>query len=151
MTYTTEPLASAIEVTGHPVAHVWLTSSAPDVDTFVYLEEVQADGSVHYVTEGQIRASHRALADPPYDRMGLPYHRSFKEDVRPLAAGEIVELAFDLQPTSILFPKGSCIRITITGADRDNFDTPITWPAPTIGILHGGTHASYVVLPIIGG
>jgi putative CocE/NonD family hydrolase len=150
LTFTTEPLASATEVTGHPVAHLWLTSSAPDVDIFVYLVEARADGSLHYITEGQLRASHRALADPPYDRMGLPYHRSFKEDVRPIAAGEIVELAFDLQPTSILFQKGSRIRITITGADRDNFDTPIAWPAPTIEVLHGGTHASYVELPVIG-
>jgi putative CocE/NonD family hydrolase len=150
LTYTIEPLESATEVTGHPVAHLWLTSSVPDVDIFVYLVEMRADGSLHYVTEGQLRASHRGLADPPYDRMGLPYHRSYKEDVRPVAAGEVFELMFDLPPTSILFQKGSRIRVTITGADRDSFDTPITRPAPTFQVLHGGTHTSHIVLPIIG-
>ena len=149
LTYTTEPLAVATEVTGHPVLHLWLTSSAPDVDILAYLEEVTADGTSHYVTEGQLRASHRALAAPPYDRMGLPYHRSFKEDIRPVVPGQIFQLAFDLQPTSILFQKGSRIRLTITGADKDSFDTPIATPTPTIEVLRGGAHASYVSLPII--
>lgn len=149
LTYTTDPLDSAIEVTGHPVVHIWLTSSAPDVDIFAYLEDVRADGSVHYVTEGKLRASHRALADPPYNRFGLPYHRGFKEDVRPVVPGEVFELSFDLYPTSIVFQKGNRIRLTIAGADRDTYDTPVVSPAPTIEILRGGPHASYVALPII--
>jgi uncharacterized protein len=149
LTYTTQPLTAATEVTGHPVVHLWLTSSAPDVDVFAYLEEVLPDGTSQYVTEGQLRASHRALATAPYDHLGLPYHRSFAGDSRPLTPGEVTELVFDLQPTSILFHAGDRIRLTITGADKDTYDTPIQSPTPTISVVRGGSDASYVELPII--
>lgn len=149
LTYTTELLEAATEVTGHPVVHLWLTSSAPDVDIFAYLEEVLPDGHSRYVTEGMLRASHRALTKPPFDRMGLPYHRSYKEDIRPLAPGRVFEMVFEMEPTSVLFRPGSRIRVTITGADKDSFDTPIVSPAPVIEVLRGGVNASYITLPII--
>jgi uncharacterized protein len=149
LTYSTEPLPSAIEVTGHPVVHLWVMSSAADVDIFAYLEEVLPDGTSQYVTEGQLRASHRSLATAPYDRLGLPYHRGFAADMRPLTRGEMTELVFDLQPTSILFHGGNRIRLTITGADKDTFDTPIQSPSPVIAIAGGGSNASYLELPII--
>ena len=72
LSYTTAPLAAPLEVTGHPVVHLWISASAPDVDVFVYLEEVDAKGGSRYVSEGALRASHRATADPGYDLMGLP-------------------------------------------------------------------------------
>jgi uncharacterized protein len=149
LTYTTAPLAADMEVTGHPVVHLWMSSSAPDVDVFACLEEVQPDGTSRFVTDGKLRASHRALATAPYDNLGLPYHRSFKSDLRPMNPGEVTELVFDLQPTSILFHAGDRIRLTIMGADKDTFDTPIQTPAPTISVVRGGSDASYVVLPII--
>jgi hypothetical protein len=126
-----------------------LTSPAADVDVFAYLEEVLPDGTSQYVTEGQLRASHRALARAPYDRLGLPYHRSFAADSRALVPDELTELVFDLHPTSILFHAGNRIRLTITGADKDTFDTPIQSPPPTIFVSRGGAAASYVELPII--
>jgi len=149
LTYTTKPLPSATEVTGDPIVHLWITCSTSDVDLFAYLEEVLPDGTSQYVTEGQLRASHRALATAPYDDLGLPYHRSFAADIRPLTPSKITELVFDLQPTSILFHAGNRIRLTITGADKDTFDTPIQSPPPIIAIIRGGRNASYVDLPII--
>ena len=149
LTYTTEALSAATEVTGHPVVHLWVTSSAPDVDVFAYLEEVLPDGTSKYITEGMLRGSHRATAPAPFDNLGLPYHRSNAADVHPLTPGEPAEFVFDLQPTSILFHAGDRIRITLTGADKDTFDTPTQTPAPTIEVERGGAHASYVELPII--
>ncbi len=58
---------------------------------------------------------------------------------------------FDLLPTSKLFHKGNRIRIAITGADADNFETPILDPAPEIHLLRNATYASFVELPIIPG
>ena len=149
LTYTTLPLPSATEVTGHPIVHLWMTSSAADVDLFAYIEEVLPDGTSEYVTEGQLRASHRAVAPAPYDRLGLPYHRSFAADSRPMVPDQMTELVFDLQPTSILFHAGNRVRLTITGADKDTFDTPIQSPPPTLSVSRGGAAASYIELPII--
>ena len=38
------------------------------------LRRPAAGGRPTYVTEGALRASHRAAAEPPYDNLGLPYH-----------------------------------------------------------------------------
>lgn len=151
LTYTTPPLEADVEVTGHPVVHLWLATGAPDLDVFVYLEEVDGKGKSTYITEGNLRASHRALSEVSFNNLGLPYQRSYESDLTPIPAGEPVELVFDLLPTSKLFHKGNRIRITITGADADNFDTPILDPAPEIRLLRNTTYASSIDLPIIPG
>ena len=149
LTYTTAPLEAPLEVTGHPVVHLWLTSSADDGDFFVYLEDIEPDGRSAYVSEGQLRASHRRLSEAPYDRMGLPYHRSYAEDAMALVPGEPTELVFDLQPTSVIFRQGHRIRLTITCADKDTFTTPVLDPAPVVNLLRGAAHPSRIVLPVI--
>jgi putative CocE/NonD family hydrolase len=148
LTYTTAPLEGDLEVIGHPVVHLWLATEAPDLDVFVYLEEVDAQGNVEYITEGNLRASHRSLGEAPFDNLGLPFHRSYKEDVAPIPASEPFELVFDLLPAAKRFQHGTRIRIAVTCADADNFDTPIVDPAPRIRLLRDAVHASFVELPI---
>jgi putative CocE/NonD family hydrolase len=150
LTYTTAPLAADVQVTGHPVVHLWITSTAKDGDFFTYLEDVDAKGVSHYVTEGTLRASHRALHQPPYEYLGLPYHRSYASDVAELPA-DPVELVFDMQPTSIVFCGGHRIRVTIACADKDNTATPELSPPPQVTIYRGQQFASHIVLPIIPG
>ena len=73
LTYTTPALAVNTEITGHPVAHLWVTSTNDDGDFFVYLSEVLPDGTSIYVTEGKLRASHRKISKPSHhDNLGLP-------------------------------------------------------------------------------
>jgi putative CocE/NonD family hydrolase len=150
LTYTTDVLAEDVEITGSPVVHLWVSSTASDGDFFAYLEEVDAEGASYYVSEGAIRASHRAIHEPYYDNLGLPYHRSHEEDVRELVPGEPAELAFDLQPTSNIFNAGNRIRITVTCADKDNALTPDLSPAPTVSVYRDEGHPSYAELPVIG-
>jgi putative CocE/NonD family hydrolase len=148
LTYTSGPLPVEVEVTGHPVVHLWITSSANDGDFFVYLEDVNEAGSSKYITEGTLRASHRDISPAPYQNLGLPYHRSYAEDITDLP-DQPVELVFDLLPTSYVFDAGHRIRIAITCADRDNALTPQLEPPPTVHLYREADHASYVVLPII--
>lgn len=147
LTFTTEPLTEPMEVIGHPVVHLWLQCSAHDVDVFAYLEEVDAQGRSNYVTEGCLRASHRAISEAPYDHPGLPYHRSFEEDAEKLGDGP-VELAFDMLPTAKLFPAGHRLRIAITCADKDSYQHLQQDPAPRIAILRDASHPSRVILPL---
>ncbi len=151
LTYTTSPLETEVEVTGHPVAHLWLTTDASDLDVFVYLEEVDGSGRSTYITEGTLRASHRKLSKAPYNNLGLPYHSHYKSDLEPIPAGEPIELVFSLLPTSYRFPKGSRMRITVAFVDADNFETPVIDPAPKIRLLRDTAHASFVEFPIIPG
>ena len=65
--WTSPVLTEDLEVTGHPVARLWLSADAPDVDVFVHLEHVDANSVSTYVTDGRLRASHRRLHRAPYD------------------------------------------------------------------------------------
>jgi putative CocE/NonD family hydrolase len=148
LTYTTAPLKRAVEVTGHPIVHLWIISSDDDGDFFAYLEEVDKNGVSHYLTEGMLRASHRKLHSAPFNNLGLPYHRSFQEDIEKLPS-EPVELIFDLIPVSKMFNEGHRIRITITCADKDNASTPVKNPAPTVHLFRNTSYTSFVELPIV--
>jgi putative CocE/NonD family hydrolase len=149
LTYTTPSLETNVEVTGHPIVHLWLVTDAPDLDVFVYLEEVDGKGNSTYITEGNLRASHRAQSAAPYDNLGLPHHRHYERDLEPIPAGEPFELMFDLLATSYLFQADNRIRITVAFADAGNFDTPILDPAPEVRLLRDAPHASLVELPIV--
>lgn len=148
LTYTTEPLVQPVEVVGHPVMHIWLQSPAEDIDVFAYLEEIDAQGRSHYITEGCLRASHRALAKAPFACMDLPYHGCSQKDAKKLT-NEPAELVFDLLPTAKHFPAGHRIRIAIACADRDNCQTPQQSPAPTVTVLRDAPHLSYILLPVV--
>lgn len=148
LTYTTPALSRDMEITGHPVVHLWVSSDHPDGDFFVYLEEVDERGESQYVSEAAIRASHRARAAAPFDTMGLPFHPGTSALVRPLPA-EPVELVVDLHPTSTLVAAGRRLRVTVTGCDRDNAHTPELAPAPLVHIHRSPRHPSRVVLPVM--
>jgi uncharacterized protein len=147
LTYTTTPLQTNLIVSGHPVVHLWLTSNAPDLDAFVYLEIVDKKGKSTYVTEGDLRASHRKLSQAPFDNLGLPYQSHNQADLEPVPNGDPFELAFSLLPSSYQFHAGDRIRITAAFADAGNFDTPVLVPAPEVKLLRDINHPSFIDLP----
>lgn len=149
LTYTSAPLDRPLEVTGHPVVTLFVTSTASDGAFFVYLEDVDPRGHVSYITEGQLRAIHRRLSDAPRPyRQVVPYRTFKRDDARPLVAGEIAELTFDLLPTSYLFQPGHCIRVAIAGADASHFAVLPGGP-PTVHVHRSRLHGSRVDLPVV--
>lgn len=149
LTYTSAPLEGDTEVTGHPIMTVYVASTATDGQFFVYLEDVDEEGDVHYVTEGMLRAIHRKLSDeePPY-KMVVPYRTFKRKDAMPLVPGEVAELTFDLLPTSYVFKQGHSIRIALAGADKDHFAVP-DGPPPTWQVYRSALYPSHIDLPII--
>jgi hypothetical protein len=148
--YTSAPLTADMEVTGHPIVNLYVTSTATDGNFFAYLEDVEPTGHVTYVTEGQLRALHRKISDaePPY-KMVVPYHTFERKDAMPLVPGEVANLVFDLLPTSYLFKAGHSIRVSIAGADKDHFALMQVEPAPVLKFQRNKTYASAVDLPVI--
>ena len=151
LTYTTPPLERDVSVIGHPIVELVVTAENGDADFVVVLEEVDADGRVHYVTEGVLRASHRQLAKAPWKNLGLPYQRSHREDPVPLPDGVPTKLWFDLLPTATVFNEGHRIRIAVFCADADNLAPRPVEDGESPGnvrVYRGGDHASGIVLPI---
>ena len=148
MSFATAPLEADTEVTGHPVAHIWLTTTATDADVVARIDDVAPDGSATYVgVEGKLRASMRALADAPYENLGLPWHPFTQASRQPLQPGQPVELAFNFMPMSYLFKAGHRIRVTLQFADARA--TAKVEPAPVIAVLRGPGSPSQIVLPVI--
>jgi len=148
--YTSAPLTEDMEVTGHPIIRLYVSSTADDGNFFVYLEDVDPTGRVTYVTEGQLRALHRALSDeqPPYKDV-VPYRTFERKDAAPLVPGEVAGLLFDLLPTSYLYRKGHSIRVAIAGADKDHFALMKAEPPPTLKFHRNETYSSAIDLPVI--
>ncbi len=150
LTYTSAPLTQDIEVTGYPVVTLHLTSSESDGAFFVYLEDIDPQGVVRYITEGQLRGIHRKLAETaPSYWTGLPYRTFKRADAAPLPRGEFVTLTFGLQPTSALFRAGHRIRVALAGADRDTFTRIPAVGTPVWQVGRGGIHASAILLPVV--
>lgn len=147
--YDTEPLEQDMEITGYPVVGLYVSSSAEDGAFFAYLEDVDPEGRVTYLTEGQLRAAHRKTASEPPYRMLVPYHTFKRADMQPLVQGEITLLQFGLQPISVLIETGHRLRLAIAGADSDTF-TRIPAEGKIDFVVHrGGEMASYLELPVI--
>ncbi len=157
MTYTTAPMATDTPMIGHPILHLWVSSTVADGDFVTSLADVGPDGTVTPLPgtdDGQLRASHRALNHAPYDNLGLPYHRSFASDVKPLVPGQPAELTFDLAPISWVFKAGHRLRLIIwcTGAPHKDEPrvTPILSPPPTVRFYRDAAHPSYLAMPETG-
>ncbi|MEO8325212.1 MAG: CocE/NonD family hydrolase [Nitrospirota bacterium] len=149
--YTSEPLSEALEVTGHPVATVYLSATTQDTNLFVYLEDVTPEGNVHHVTEGELRAIHRQWqpSHTIFTPSGpLPVHTFRRADAAPLIPGEVVPLKVALLPTSYQFKKGHRIRIALAGADKDHFQN-LDGPAPTWEVWHTPDRPSHIELPVV--
>jgi putative CocE/NonD family hydrolase len=150
LTYTSSAFAVDTEITGYPVIDLFVTSTATDGAFFVYLEDVDEQGVVTYLTEGELRALQRKISTdtPPY-KLAVPYHSFRKKDAMPLQPGQIAELKFALQPTSVLIRKGHRLRIAIAGADKDTFARMPAEGTPVIAVARNTRNASAIDLPVI--
>jgi putative CocE/NonD family hydrolase len=150
LVYESPPLTQDLEVTGHPIATLFVATTAEDGVFLVYLEDVDEEGGVTYVTEGVLRGVHRKLSpDRPLYASVVPYRTFERADGRPMVPGEVTELVFDLLPTSYLFERGHSIRIALAGADRDHFALIPREGPPTWTVLRDAAHPSHVALPVV--
>ncbi|HUT52390.1 MAG TPA: CocE/NonD family hydrolase [bacterium] len=172
LSYTGEPLDHDLEVTGHPLVNLWVSSSADDGDFFVYLEDVDEKGVALLVSEGQLRSGFAHLYDNNEmihsGDLGievlpkLPWHGYEKAEYIAgiLAGNRAVELTLDLMPTSWVFRKGHQVRVSIACADWPTFQlhpglAPDNMPRdranviPIITVYRDVQRRSRIQLPVI--
>ena len=148
ISFSTAPLDRDVQVTGHSVVTLWISSSTSDADVIARLDDVAPDGSHRYYSvEGKLRASLRKTEKAPYNNLGLPWHPFTQASVQPLKPGEPVELNFDLFATSYVFKAGHKIRLTLNFAD-ERASKRVT-PTPTVKVHFGANTPSRLTLPII--
>ena len=170
--YDSDSLPNDLEVTGHPIVEMYVSSTHPDGDFFVYLEDVDEKGEALLVTEGQLRAGYAAMVDNDEIIFSgtanidvepeLPWHgyeeSQYRGDI--FEVEEVVKLEFDLYPTSWVFKNGHRIRLSIAGADFPTFRlnpkiSPSNDPLapdnakPVVTVWHSEEHPSSLRLPTI--
>jgi uncharacterized protein len=143
LVFSTDVLKEPVEVTGHTLAELAISSDCPDTDFAALLADVYPDGRSMLVTDGILRARFR---------------KSFEKEEF-LKPGEVDNLTVDLWSTSLVFNKGHKIRVIVTSSNSPRFD-----PNPNTGhefradketrvatnTVHlSASHASKIVLPII--
>jgi len=144
ISFTTEPLAADVELTGHINLVMWVSSETDDLDVFAYLRKVNPDGSVVTATRGILQASHRKL-DPELSTPYRPYHTHDEE--QKLTPGEVVPIEVEIWATSMIFEAGSRIRLDVNAHDGQHYFAAYNLGDNTV--YTGGDRASYVVLPIV--
>jgi len=151
LAYTAAPASADYDLAGYPVAHVAVRLDRPDANVFVYLEEVRNDGTVEVLSFGRLMVSHRAVAEAPWDTLGLPWHSGRALDVAALSEGETGHLAIAMQPLSHRVTAGSRLRFVVTGADprQRNLGDLREDPAPQITVVEGWLAGSRIDLPLV--
>jgi uncharacterized protein len=150
LTYTSEPLAHDVEITGVPVADLYVAADGTDGAFFLYLEDIDPQGIVRYLTEGELRGIDRKLSTaPPVYRVVGPYHSFQRADRLPLRPAQVVELKFSLMPISALLRAGHRIRIALAGADADTFARIPNAGPLTYTVYHERSQLSRIVLPVV--
>jgi len=147
--FTSEVLQEPMEVTGHPQVNIYLKSSTPEGSIFAYLEDVDENGKVWKVTDGQLSFIHRKLQDAPVHYEDCVPYRGFRSiDAAPMDTSKVELLSFDMLPTSHLFLPGHRIQVRLAGVDVDNFKNVYTEPC-TWEVHHGPAFSSHVELPLM--
>jgi uncharacterized protein len=160
VSFETAKLSVDTEITGPLAAVFWVSSSTEDMDLFLTIRNIDADGNDVMetgqqglpvaVAKGWLRVSHREL-DPELSLPYRPYHRHQRRLY--LTPGEIVRVEVEIWPTSMVFKKGHRIRLDVQPRDGIGSTHYMHYHADyntgTNTVYAGGDMPSHLLLPVI--
>jgi putative CocE/NonD family hydrolase len=114
LTFRTAALEKPMTLAGPLALHLVAASTAPDTDWHVKLADVAPDGSESIITDGALRASHRAL-DPQKSTLLRPYHPH--TDPQPIEPNRFYEYEIEIWPTAHELAPGHRLQLRLTSTD----------------------------------
>ena len=114
LTFRTDALTEPLTLAGPLGLHLVASSSATDTDWYAKLADVAPDGTESIITEGALRASHRAL-DPKRSLPGRPYHTH--TGPTPIEPGAFYPYDVEIWPTAYRLAPGHRLQLRITSSD----------------------------------
>jgi hypothetical protein len=155
------PLNTNTTVIGAGAVHLWVRSSAPDVDLQATVSEVRPDGNETLVQNGWLRASERKL---DYSQNNLLKQKSTllepvlsmtAADARPMPQGQFVEVVIPLYYEGHVYRAGSRIRVTIAAPNGTQPIWSFSQTEPkgmaTVSIASSKSMPSSLILPVVPG
>jgi len=167
ISFSSAPFEKDTEITGFVTLRLRVSSSTADMDIFATLRAFGPDGAeviftgAHEptpVSRGWLRASHRKL-DPAMSTPYRVYHSH--DEVQKLTPAVSYQVDLEIWPTSMVYPKGYRLVLTLQGKDFEYAGTPgrilhnhaaNREPAEFHGInsvTTGGNYESFLLLPVI--
>jgi hypothetical protein len=116
--WETAPFTDPVEIIGPPRLRLCASSSAIDTDWIVKLQDVTPDGTARDLTQGWLRAGHRAL-DPARSKPYRPEHPH--DAAEALQPGAMTWFEIAILPTAQRFAVGHRLRLCLASADDDGF------------------------------
>jgi len=165
--FSTPSFDQETELCGFITLRMWVSSSTTDMDIFAAIRVFDPGGKeISFVgahepttmTKGWLRVSHRKL-DPERSTSFRVFHAH--DEIQKITPGEAYPVDVEIWPTSMVFPKGYRLTLTLQGRDfefpgvagRMLHNHPEDRPVSEFGgvntILTGGSKESYLILPII--
>ncbi len=161
-TFTTDVLQDDLEVVGHPMLELYVSSTQIDTDIIIKLQEQlpldeesvtagKQPASV-MVSKGWLKASHRAIDESMSAKLDRPIFSH--DDVQPLEPGEVYKLEISLTACAHLFKRGNRIRLDLSNADSGVTDAQFAsvyhWEkVGTDTYHHSPKHPSNIKFPIV--
>ena len=143
LVYTSDVLASDIEVTGPIAVELWAATDAADTDLTAALVDVFPDGRSIILCEGICRARYRDEMAPP---VLVPPNTP-------------TSFRIDLWSTSNAFLSGHRIRLEVSSSNFPRFDRNLNtggrvgfeteWRVAHQTVFHDGARPSRLILPVI--
>ncbi len=130
-TYTSEPLADALEILGVPEVVVHVEVDAPVATLSVRLSDVAPDGTSMLVSAGVLNLTHRRSHSDP----------------EPLQAGVVEQVRVPLRTAGYRWLPGHRLRVAVASSLW-----PVLWPSPypaTLRIHRGPGAPSRLELPVV--
>jgi uncharacterized protein len=158
LTVRTPVQKKPLDLAGPIALHLVASSTATDTDWYAKIADVAPDGSETIVTEGALRASHRAL-DPNLSTPERPYHTH--TDPQAIEPGRFYAYDVEIWPTAYELAAGHRLQLRLTSTDfpthlagwyridRDHPEaTQIELQGPAVNTVR--LTASHLLLPVDG-
>jgi predicted acyl esterase len=126
LVYETPVLTRELTVMGPAALQVYARVLAPEMAFTVQVDDVWPDGSSHYISKGELLASHRALDEHRSislrDGHGVqvlmrPYHPHTKEAVETLLPGQAYRFDVEIWGIANAFRPGHRLRLVLAAQD----------------------------------
>jgi putative CocE/NonD family hydrolase len=148
--YRSAPLELPLEIAGQALLELYVEADAEDYLLVPYLEDEAPDGTVRVVSDGVLRALFRDTQAPPRGLVVEGAYRACRRaDARPVHPRQTERLDVPLFPTCWVFGVDHRLRVSLAGADADNFPRVPTTGDVRLTVHHGGHLPSRLVLPLV--
>lgn len=150
LSFLSDPLQSDLELGGHVLLELALSSSERDGALFAYLSEFDAQGRLHYITDGCLRLAHRTVSEPPANYQTVwPFRDYSRKNARRMTPSEVERVQLALLPIGWTLKAGSRLKLSLSGSDAEHFQQVPHGRPPRYSFQLGGQRGCVLQLPIV--